>query len=148
MSTASGIALIALSGGLYASSGAGIISHTLDVPTPFAAADVIVRDPDGDDRVAFHYAIVEVAARVDDPEATPVAAHDVDGVRWVPVNQLRNYPGRARMISACPPCSVVLLHKISRRVTSVVEQLMLLPPHKCLAHQALRISAGLRSDCI
>ena len=84
---------------MFASAGAGIISHTLDVPTPFAAADVIVRDFDANDRVAFHYAIVEVAARVDDPEATPVAADDVDDVRWVPVNQLHGFPGETRNVA-------------------------------------------------
>jgi hypothetical protein len=37
---------------------AGGLSDGLEVPTPFAAADVIVHDNDG--RLAFHYAIVEV----------------------------------------------------------------------------------------
>ena len=72
--------------------GGGIISAMLDVPTPFAAADVIVREGDGN-RVAFHYAIVEVAARVEDPHAPPVAADDVDDARWVPVDQLDSFPG-------------------------------------------------------
>jgi hypothetical protein len=34
------------------------VTSGLEVPTPFAAADVIVRDDDG--RLAFQYAIVEV----------------------------------------------------------------------------------------
>ena len=34
------------------------VSSGLEVPTPFAAADVIVHDADG--RLSFHYAIVEV----------------------------------------------------------------------------------------
>ena len=34
------------------------VTSGLEVPTPFAAADVIVHDDDG--RLAFHYAIVEV----------------------------------------------------------------------------------------
>ena len=63
-----------------------VISRTLQVPTPFAAADVISRGPDG--RIEFHYAIVEVAARVTDPQALPQAADDVDDVRWVPVSEL------------------------------------------------------------
>ena len=73
--------------------GGGIISPTLDVPTPFAAADVIERETGARDRVAFHYAIVEVAARVEDPLAPPVAAGDVDDARWVPVNELESFPG-------------------------------------------------------
>ena len=36
----------------------GGLSDTLETPTPFAAADVIVHDDSG--RLSFHYAIVEV----------------------------------------------------------------------------------------
>ena len=98
--------------------GGGIISPTLDVPTPFAAADVIEREPGGGDRVAFHYAIVEVAARVEDPSATPVAAGDVDDARWVPVDQLDSFPGLARALHfiTCvlvPPASVAMLAAMS-----------------------------------
>jgi hypothetical protein len=39
---------------------AGGLSDGLEVPTPFAAADVIVHEDSG--RLAFHYAIVEVTA--------------------------------------------------------------------------------------
>ena len=63
-----------------------VISSSLQVPTPFAAADVISKSPDG--RIEFHYAIVEVAARVTDPLAVPQAADDVDDVRWVLVSEL------------------------------------------------------------
>ena len=35
----------------------GGLSDTLEVPTPFAAADVIAHDDSG--RLSFHYAIVE-----------------------------------------------------------------------------------------
>jgi len=69
----------------------GIISKTLQVPTPFAAADVISKGDD--DRVEFHYAIIEVAARVQDPQAIPQASDDVDDVRWVPVNELGTIKG-------------------------------------------------------
>ena len=36
----------------------GGLSDTLEMPTPYAAADVIVHDDSG--RLSFHYAIVEV----------------------------------------------------------------------------------------
>jgi len=65
------------------------------VPTPFAAADVIEREAGAGDRIAFHYAIVEVAARVEDPSATPVPAGDVDDARWVPIDRLESFPGLA-----------------------------------------------------
>ena len=83
---------------LYVLTGGGIISPTLDVPTPFAAADVIERESGTGDRIAFHYAIVEVAARVEDPSATPMPAGDVDDARWVPVDQLESFPGRTNFL--------------------------------------------------
>lgn len=42
------------------------------------AVDSISRDPQG--RVRFHYTLIEVAA--DSPAGDPVAADDVDAVRW------------------------------------------------------------------
>ncbi len=102
--------------------GGGIISPTLDVPTPFAAADVIERDSGSSDRIAFHYAIVEVAARVENPSATPVPAGDVDDARWVPIDELESFPGlvdflpgpnmlcwsRLHLIRGSPGCGVCL----------------------------------------
>ena len=102
--------------------GGGIIGQTLDTPTPFAAADVIVRDPGVGDRVAFHYAIVEVAARVEDPTATPVAADDVDEVRWVRVHQLQDFPGKGKATTSCLHHTAVLplYHGANRQVDKVV----------------------------
>ena len=42
---------------------------------------------------AIHRENDQVAARVEDPLAPPVAAGDVDDARWVPVNQLGSFPG-------------------------------------------------------
>ena len=71
------------------------------MPTPFAAADVISKGVDG--RVEFHYAIIEVAARVRDPQAEPKASDDVDDVRWVPVAELGSMKGveSNRMCTQC-----------------------------------------------
>ena len=52
---------------------------------PFTAVDAIHRDAAG--RVAFHYVIVEVVARVP-PEAEATPRSDVDAVRWAPVEAL------------------------------------------------------------
>ena len=62
------------------------------MPTPFAAADVISKD-EISGRIQFHYTIVEVAALAADPAAVPQAASDVDDVQWVPVRELRGFPG-------------------------------------------------------
>lgn len=65
-------------------------SRTLQVPTPYAAADVISRD--SDQQIEYHYTIVEVAAVPEDPRAVAKAASDVDDIQWVPVNSLRDFP--------------------------------------------------------
>lgn len=67
-------------------------SETLEVPTPFAAADVISKD-ENTGRIQFHYTIVEVAALAADPATVPQAASDADDVQWVPVRMLRGFPG-------------------------------------------------------
>ncbi|KAK9909386.1 hypothetical protein WJX75_001461 [Coccomyxa subellipsoidea] len=65
----------------------GGLSTGLEVPTPFAAADVIVHEDSR--RLAFHYAIVEVAAVPADPSAPLVPGGDVDGAQWKPVRHLK-----------------------------------------------------------
>ena len=67
-------------------------SETLEVPTPFAAADVISKE-ENSGRIQFHYTIVEVAALAADPAAIPQAASDAEDVQWVPVRMLRGFPG-------------------------------------------------------
>lgn len=62
-------------------------SSELDHPTPFTAVDVIaVNEDDADERdvdaISYHYAIVEVAATVDDPRRPPVASDDADDAFW------------------------------------------------------------------
>ena len=77
----------------------GATPESLQAPTAFAAADVISRGADG--RIEFHYAIIEVAARVQDPQAVPRAADDVDDVRWVSVHELAAMKGRQNVIIWC-----------------------------------------------
>ena len=60
-------------------------------PAVFAAVDVIDRDP-GTNNLRYHYAVVEVAARVKDPRAQPRAADDADEAQWVDVEELRSLP--------------------------------------------------------
>jgi len=69
---------------------AGGGKQLLGRPTVFTAVDVIERDPDGS--VAFHYAVVEVAAVPADPRAVPAAADDASEVQWVPAAELRSLP--------------------------------------------------------
>ncbi|KAL3163079.1 hypothetical protein ABBQ32_009498 [Trebouxia sp. C0010 RCD-2024] len=72
---------------LAVAQGGSAFSKTLQVPTPFAAADVISYD--NTNQVEYHYTIVEVAAVPDDPTAVPEAASDVVDIRWVPITSLR-----------------------------------------------------------
>lgn len=72
----------ALQGGLA-------FSKTLQVPTPFAAADVISRDDA--QKIEYHYTIVEVAAVPEDISVVAQAASDVDDIKWVPVTSLRQH---------------------------------------------------------
>ncbi|BDA42752.1 hypothetical protein COCOBI_03-6450 [Coccomyxa sp. Obi] len=65
----------------------GGLSSGLEVPTPFAAADVIVYDDSG--RLAFHYAIVEIAAVPTDSSAPLVPGGDVDGAQWKAIPSLK-----------------------------------------------------------
>ncbi len=51
----------------------GGLSDTLEVPTPFAAADVIAHDDSG--RLSFHYAIVEADFAI--PPALKAGQHHV-----------------------------------------------------------------------
>ncbi|KAL0042059.1 hypothetical protein WJX77_001881 [Trebouxia sp. C0004] len=64
-------------------------SKTLQVPTPFAAADAISRDDT--QNIEFHYTIVEVAAVPEDISVVAQAASDVDDIKWVPVTSLRQH---------------------------------------------------------
>ena len=64
-----------------------LFSSTLEWPSPVAAADSLTFDAQA--RLAFHYAIVNLAARPLDPHAQPVPADDADGARWVRVGELR-----------------------------------------------------------
>ncbi|KAG2434924.1 hypothetical protein HYH02_012122 [Chlamydomonas schloesseri] len=59
-------------------------------PMPFAAVDVIRKEPDGG--VKFHYAVIEVAAVCCDPAAVPVPGDDADGAIWVPLGKMRGMP--------------------------------------------------------
>ncbi|KAL0041635.1 hypothetical protein WJX79_010229 [Trebouxia sp. C0005] len=62
-------------------------SKNLQVPTPFAAADVISRD--AAQKIEYHYTIVEVAAVLENSSIVAKAASDVDDIKWVPVSSLR-----------------------------------------------------------
>lgn len=46
----------------------------------------------GDDAGPYHYVILDFAAEVKDPAATPRAGDDADDVAWVPTNVLETYP--------------------------------------------------------
>jgi len=63
----------------------------LDIPSVFAAVDVIEKDPDGS--VAFHYAVVEVAAVPADYRSDPQPGDDADEARWFPTSELRSIEG-------------------------------------------------------
>ena len=67
-----------------------LFSQDLQHPTAFAAADVISRQGDG--RLDFHYAIVEVAGVPEDPWRPPVAGDDADAAPWFSVASLRDLP--------------------------------------------------------
>ncbi|KAA6429528.1 MAG: hypothetical protein FRX49_00920 [Trebouxia sp. A1-2] len=60
-------------------------SKNLQVPTPFAAADVISRD--AAQKIEYHYTIV--AAVLENSSIVAKAASDVDDIKWVPVSSLR-----------------------------------------------------------
>lgn len=61
-------------------------SPSLEWPTPFTAVDVITKDTKG--TINYHYSIVEVAARLENPSDCPVPAGDVDACRWFDVGTL------------------------------------------------------------
>ena len=67
-----------------------LLSRSLDRPAVFTAVDVIERDEDGS--IAYHYAVVEVAAVPEDPRAAPCAGDDADEARWFAAAELRGLP--------------------------------------------------------
>ncbi|KAG2492713.1 hypothetical protein HYH03_009126 [Edaphochlamys debaryana] len=71
-----------------AGGGGGLSLHDLrSGPMPFAAVDVMRREPDG--RIRYHYAVIEVAALAADPDAPLVPGDDADGAQWVRVGSMR-----------------------------------------------------------
>ena len=62
-------------------------SRTLEHPIPFTAVDVMAMNEENAsetelDKMSYHYAIIEVAAMVADPQQEPVAADDADDAFW------------------------------------------------------------------
>jgi 8-oxo-dGTP diphosphatase len=66
--------------------GGGPVSISLDYPTPFTAVDVITRD--SNNTINFHYAIVEVAARLENPWQEPTVGGDVLAAEWWSADEL------------------------------------------------------------
>jgi len=55
----------------------------LRYPVPFTAVDVIDRDESG---IRFHYAVIEVASRVENPRMEPVSGDDADAAKWFSIS--------------------------------------------------------------
>ena len=64
-----------------------LFARDLSRPAVFTAVDVIDRDPRRGS-LRFHYAVVEVAATVEDPRATPVARDDALEAQWFAASKL------------------------------------------------------------
>ena len=73
------------------SAGATLFSTSLDYPVPLTAVDAITHDSEG--RLAFHYAIVNLAAAPIDPQQPLVPGDDAAAAQWVRVSQMRQLPG-------------------------------------------------------
>ncbi|PNW80936.1 hypothetical protein CHLRE_07g336000v5 [Chlamydomonas reinhardtii] len=80
----------ATDGSSSASSGPAPWDLLKNGPIPFAAVDVIRKEPGGG--IKFHYAVIEVAAVCSDPAAAPVPGDDADGAIWVPLSKMRGMP--------------------------------------------------------
>eukprot|EP00898_Chlorokybus_atmophyticus_P005130 jgi/Chlat1/5618/Chrsp369S05378 len=72
---------------------------TLSMPEAFTAVDAISHGADGE--IAFHFALVEVAAMPADPTVEGVAATDVDALQWVTLPELQ------RLENVTPLCDEV-----------------------------------------
>lgn len=59
----------------------------LQSPVAYAGVDVMSHDDDG--KLAYHYAIIEVAAVPEDPHQVPRASGDAAAVQWFPVPEVR-----------------------------------------------------------
>lgn len=64
-----------------------LFARDLSNPVIFTAVDVIDHDPTSGN-LRFHYAVVEVAATVEDPRASPVASDDASDAQWFPISSL------------------------------------------------------------
>jgi 8-oxo-dGTP diphosphatase len=68
---------------LLQESSSSLFETDLRYPVPFTAADVIERDESG---IRFHYAVIEVASRVENPRIEPVSGDDADEAKWFSIS--------------------------------------------------------------
>lgn len=66
--------------------GGGPVSTSLNYPTPFTAVDVITQDHNN--TINYHYAIVEVAARLENPWQQTTVGGDVSAAEWWSADEL------------------------------------------------------------
>lgn len=68
------------------------LSHTLEFPSSFIAGDAITYDDDG--KLAFHYAIINIAGIPKDPCQPIAPGDDASEAQWFPVGTLRDLQGK------------------------------------------------------
>uniref|UniRef100_A0A7S0RVA8 Nudix hydrolase domain-containing protein n=1 Tax=Chlamydomonas leiostraca TaxID=1034604 RepID=A0A7S0RVA8_9CHLO len=82
-------------------------SSSLDNPTAFAAVDSIWHDKAAG-KLKFHYAIIEVAALVEDPNVAPQALDDAADVGWFAVDHVQT------MSELTPMCADITHEAVTR----------------------------------